>query len=252
MRDSESTKGSLQLQDLCAFYGSVQALDHIDLTMGPGERVGIIGENGAGQSTLLRAISRLHYRISGSISFGDRSLSRCSPDEVARRGITFVRDGGQVFETLTIEEHLQLAIRLGRRRGRQTQTEGEVLEMFPVLARLQSSTKAGYLSGGQRQALCLAMASASGSACLLLDEPSAGLAESTAGEIFSVINQLTTTGVSLLIVEQDPRWLTGLVDRIIEISAGRILDVSRPGRLDEMAVPVRGSGAGRSTDPRNP
>ena len=213
---------SLVLSALSSFFGSVVALDAVDLKVGPGESVGVIGENGAGKSTLLRSIARLHRRTSGSIEYGGHMLVNSSPDRVARLGITFVRDGGKAFEALTIEEHLLLAARLRRIRTGAAVDPDEVLARFPVLSRLRTSTKAGYLSGGQRQALCLAMASASGAPCLLLDEPSAGLAESTAEQIFSVIGQLASEGMSLLIAEQERRWLDGLTSRVVELEAGRV------------------------------
>ena len=213
---------SLVLSALSSFFGSVVALDAVDLKVGPGESVGVIGENGAGKSTLLRSIARLHRRTSGSIEYGGHMLVNSSPDRVARLGITFVRDGGKAFEALTIEEHLLLAARLRRIRTGAAVDPDEVLARFPVLSRLRTSTKAGYLSGGQRQALCLAMASASGATCLLLDEPSAGLAESTAEQIFSVIGQLASEGMSLLIAEQERRWLDGLTSRVVELEAGRV------------------------------
>jgi branched-chain amino acid transport system ATP-binding protein len=227
---SELMDKSLALSSMSSFFGSVVAVDAVNLKVGPGESVGVIGENGAGKSTLLRSIARLHRRTSGSIEYGGRKLANCTPDQVARLGITFVRDGGKAFEALTIQEHLLLASRLRRIRTGATGDPDAVLERFPVLSRLRSSTKAGYLSGGQRQALCLAMASASGATCLLLDEPSAGLAESTAEEIFAEIGQLSGDGMSLLIAEQDRRWLDGLTSRVIELEAGRVLDDTGTGR----------------------
>lgn len=226
MTDSPVMDRSLVLSALSSFFGSVVALDSIDLKVGPGESVGVIGENGAGKSTLLRSIVRLHRRTSGLIEYGGHKLVNRAPDQVARLGITFVRDGGRAFEALTIEEHLLLAARLRRIRTGAAGDHNAVLERFPVLSRLQTSTKAGYLSGGQRQALCLAMASASGATCLLLDEPSAGLAESTAANIFSVIGQLASEGMSLLIAEQDRRWLDGLASRVVVLEAGRVRDDS--------------------------
>jgi branched-chain amino acid transport system ATP-binding protein len=211
------------LRGLSASYGSARALSDIDLTIEAGTSLGIVGENGAGKTTLLRTIARVHRRATGTIEYGGESLLRRRPDYVARLGIGLVRDGGRVFENLTIRDHLRLAERLGRARGGAPAPAEEVVERFPMLARRGLETKAGFLSGGQRQGLCLAMAVAAGSACLLLDEASAGLAESTAAEIFDVIGELAAAGMTLVVAEQDRRWLEGLVGEIVRLEMGRLV-----------------------------
>jgi branched-chain amino acid transport system ATP-binding protein len=213
----------LVVQHLFAFYGPAQALAGVDLTVEEGEAVGLVGQNGAGKTTLLRTIAGLHRRASGAVDYAGRSLLGCRPDEVALRGVGLVRDGGRVFENLTIREHLALAARLGQKRGRVGQTPDELLDLFPILAHRGGDTKAGYLSGGQRQLLCLAMAVGSGASCLLLDEPSAGLAESTAAEVFAIIRGFADRGLTLVIAEQDVRWLRSLADRVAELEMGRVV-----------------------------
>jgi branched-chain amino acid transport system ATP-binding protein len=198
-------------------------LDAVSLNVEAGHNLGITGENGAGKTTLLRVVAGLHRRSTGRVSYGSISLLGLTPDQIARLGISFVRDGARVFETLTIGEHLELGRRLGNARDQHPPPVEEIVEDFPILARRGLDTKAGYLSGGQRQALCLAMAIATRASCLVLDEPSAGLAESTAAEIFAVIGHLADEGLTLLIAEQDRRWLEGLVDDVTHIEMGRTI-----------------------------
>lgn len=218
---------SLVVEELTAHYGPAQALWGISLTVGAGQVAALLGENGAGKTTLLRALARVHRQSAGRVRYGDTDLMKLAAHEVARRGISLVRDGGRVFESLTIEEHLYLAQRLQRSKGRNAATVDQTLEKFPVLARRGRRVKAGYLSGGQRQALCLAMAVGAGASLLLLDEPSAGLAESTAEETFTHIASLAREGVSMLIAEQQPRWLAGWATHTVRLEMGRVAAVTQ-------------------------
>lgn len=218
-----TTSQRLTVRDLHAFYGPAQALAGVDLTVEPGHTLGLVGNNGAGKTTLLRTIAALHRRASGTVRYGETKLLGRKPDEVALLGVGLVRDGGRVFENLTIREHLALAVRLRQKLGLEARTVEELLETFPILAGRGAGTKAGYLSGGQRQVLCLAMAVGSGASCLLLDEPSAGLAESTAEAVFAIIGNLAQQGLTLLIAEQDIRWLQALTPRVAELEMGRII-----------------------------
>jgi branched-chain amino acid transport system ATP-binding protein len=217
---------TLVVEGLTANYGPAQALWDISLTVRPGEVAALLGENGAGKTTLLRALARVHRQAAGTVRYGDADLMKLSAHEVTRQGISLVRDGGRVFESLTIEEHLYLALRLHRGKGGKPATADQILENFPVLARRGRGTKAGYLSGGQRQALCLAMAVGAGASFLLLDEPSAGLAESTAEETFAHIASLAREGVSMLIAEQQPRWLSGWATGTVRLEMGRVAAAS--------------------------
>jgi branched-chain amino acid transport system ATP-binding protein len=219
---------ALVVKDLYAYYGSAQALSGVTLAAVEGEVLGIVGENGAGKSTLLRTISGLHRKASGVIEYRGVSLIGRRPDTVAMQGISFVRDGAHVFENLTIRDHLVLACRVGQRRNSSRHSVDDVLDLFPILRERGPHVRAGYLSGGQRQMVCLAMAVGSGSDCLLLDEPSAGLAERVAEEIFQFIRGFANSGVTIILVEQATKWLNGLADRILELEMGQIVGEVRP------------------------
>lgn len=214
---------ALVVRALNARYGPAQALWDIHLTVEPGETVALLGENGAGKTTLLRSLARVHSQATGSARFGPTELLKLAPHQVVRSGISMVRDGARVFENLTIEEHLYLASRLDP----QKRSVDDIIELFPILQKRGRRVQAGYLSGGQRQALGLAMAVGAGAQFLLLDEPSAGLAESTAAEIFDLIHGLSSQGVSMLIAEQQYDWLKGWTTTVAQLEMGRIVSLDR-------------------------
>jgi branched-chain amino acid transport system ATP-binding protein len=216
---------ALTVTGLQAFYGPARALAGVDLSIEAGGALGLIGNNGAGKTTLLRSIAGLHRgRKSGKVEYGETSILGKKADFAARLGIGLVRDGGRVFENMTIRDHLNLAARLGKGRDGVGGNVEEVLATFPLLSTRGPNTKAGYLSGGQRQVLCLAMAVVSGATCILLDEPSAGLAESTSEQVFGIIGDLAKSGITLLIAEQDVRWLRALTKRVADLEMGRIIN----------------------------
>jgi branched-chain amino acid transport system ATP-binding protein len=204
--------------DLKAWYGQVRAINDASLTVGRGEVVALLGRNGAGKSTLLRAVSRVHQSASGSVTLDGAQLMRLRPDEVIRQGMTLVREGGRVFDTLTVREHLLLGKRVAGLRDRRREIE-EIQDWFPAVWALLTE-KAGHLSGGERQMLILAMAFLAEPRCLLLDEPSAGLAESICEDVYRIIAQIASRDVALLVAEQDSRWVAGLATRAYVIELG--------------------------------
>jgi branched-chain amino acid transport system ATP-binding protein len=218
---------TLAVGGLDAWYGQAQVLYGIDLTVEASEIVGIFGHNGAGKSTLLRSIVRVHLQTRGEIRFGSRRLDGLRSHEVALAGCTLAREGAPVFETMTVDEHIRLGQRLAQRAGRGERTRDEVYATFPLLAERRSSA-AGYLSGGQRQALVLATAFASAPACLLLDEPSTGLAPLVAEDLYRSIAALAEQGVAFLIAEQNPMWLAAVSTRGYLLETGHVAAEGEP------------------------
>jgi branched-chain amino acid transport system ATP-binding protein len=209
---------ALRVERMSAWYGQAQALRDVSLHVGSGEIVGILGRNGAGKSTLLRCMARLHRRATGGLQLFGEDVLGLNAETVASRGVSLVREGAIVFESLTVDEHLQLALSLAQRRGRQGDIE-QVREWFPVLWE-RRDVRGGYLSGGQRQMLSLAVAFVSQPRCILLDEPSAGLAEVVAASLYESIVRISNLDVALLIAEQDGRWLRGLASRAYILDNG--------------------------------
>lgn len=217
-----ATSGRLRIEQLSAWYGQARGLHDVSLHAAPGEIVGILGRNGAGKSTLLRTVARLHRRATGVIALDGENLMGLSGDVVAARGVSMVREGAKVFEDLSVWEHLQLARRLGEMRGADVDVS-RVTDWFPVLWN-RRGMKGGYLSGGQRQMLGLAMAFLARPTVLLLDEPSAGLAESVAESVYESIRSAAGRNLTIVIAEQDSRWLGGLVQRAYVLESGAVVD----------------------------
>jgi branched-chain amino acid transport system ATP-binding protein len=211
----------LNVQRLRAWYGRSQVLWDVGFTIGPGEGLGVIGRNGAGKSTLLRSIAGVHGRVEGEVALNGESVVGRRSHDIARRGLTLVREGAPVFADLSVVENIELGTALARRRAQEPLPLDEVWETFSAL-RQKSDQKAGYLSGGQRQMLALATALISKPAILLLDEPSAGLAPEAAATAFEAIGAMCRAGLCILIAEQNLEWLTGITSHTIEIESGRM------------------------------
>jgi ABC-type branched-subunit amino acid transport system ATPase component/ABC-type branched-subunit amino acid transport system permease subunit len=212
----------LTVDELSAWYGQAQALSDVTLRVGEGEIVGILGANGAGKSTLLRSVARIHRKATGSVSFSGQELLSLQPAVVASLGVSLVREGAVVFPNLSVAEHLGFARQLSRRRNQAWRGDDQVWEWLPFLHE-RRNVKAGLLSGGQRQLLALAMTAMSNPGCMLLDEPSAGLAESVRQSVFDLVRSIAEQGSTLLIAEQSDRWLRGLATRTYELEVGQIV-----------------------------
>jgi branched-chain amino acid transport system ATP-binding protein len=193
----------------------------INMVMKPDEVVAVLGHNGAGKSTLLRSIAGIHKQATGAITFDGVSLLGQSADAIARLGVGFVREAAPVFPHLTVHEHLQLGQALAQKRGSGPRDEAEIGEWFPILME-RRQVKAGFLSGGQRQMLALAVALISSPRLLLLDEPSAGLAPSVAATVFEAIHRLSGTGLNVVIAEQNLDWIAEFAERVYFLENGMV------------------------------
>jgi branched-chain amino acid transport system ATP-binding protein len=212
---------ALSLHGVEAFYGRMPALHGVDLEVRSGQAVALLGANGAGKTTVLRAISRA-VRTSGEIDFDGESIRRLSVDAAARRGIGHVPAGRGTFVELTVEENLRLGL-LGRRQAAGAAADLDyMLSLFPVLGEM-SNRRAGTLSGGQQQMLAIARALLARPSLLLLDEPSVGLAPLVAAEIFAALAELRREwSLSILIAEQSVGWALQLADYAYLLETGRI------------------------------
>ena len=188
----------LELRDVTARYGPVQALHGITLTVDEGEVVALLGANGAGKTTTLRAVSGT-VRTAGGITFAGRDVSKRTPDGMARSGIAHVPEGRGILGELTVWENLRMGAYVRRRGG----DFKRVFDLFPVLERRRDQ-QAGTLSGGEQQMLALARALAARPRLLMLDEPSLGLAPIVVEELFRIVGELNREeGLTVLVVEQN-------------------------------------------------
>ncbi len=220
----------LKVEGLQVRYGAIEAVKALDLHIDEGERVTLIGANGAGKTSSLKALTGLLPAAKGEIRFAGHSILGQAPDKLLRQGIAMVPEGRGIFARMSVLENLQAGAFL-RRDNAQVQREmRQLFEHFPRLEeRLQQS--AGLLSGGEQQMLALARALLSRPRLLILDEPSMGLAPIMVEKIFQVIDDVCRQGMTLLLVEQNARLALQVTDRAYVMDTGRI---SLSGRSEDL------------------
>jgi len=208
----------LQTCKLTAFYGDFQALYGIDTTLDAGETIAIIGANGAGKSTFLKAIAGLIQRPADSVLFDGRPVGSCAAADIVRLGIALVPEGRRLFPSLTVEENLLIGGH-GRKAG--AWTLDRVYSLFPILKERRSSATP-TLSGGQQQMAALGRALMSNPRVLLCDEISLGLAPIVISDIYAVLPQIKAEGTSVVLVEQDIVQAMKVADRVYCFQEGRL------------------------------
>ena len=202
MTDAAQSAPLLKLSALEASYGDFQALFNITLEIAPGEIVTLIGANGAGKTTTLRVVSGLLRPRSGSLQFQGREIGRLPAHQIVALGISHVPEGRQLFPHMTVEENLALGAYTPRIRPRLKQTMEEQFELFPRLKERRRQL-AGTLSGGEQQMVAIARGLMAHPTLLLLDEPSLGLAPNIVEEVFTKVQKIRDSGVTVLVVEQN-------------------------------------------------
>lgn len=215
---------TLDVRALTAGYGRLEVLHGLDLTVGAGELVAVLGANGAGKTTLLRTLSGLLRPTGGSVQLDGRELGGVPADKVAGLGLAHVPENRLVFPTLSVDDNLRLGA-YGHRRDRAgvAADRDRVLELFPRL-RQRGDQAAGTLSGGEQQMLAVARGLMARPRVLVLDEPSVGLAPRIIAEIFTALDRLRADGeLSLLLVEQNARAALKVADRAYVMDRGRIV-----------------------------
>jgi branched-chain amino acid transport system ATP-binding protein len=211
----------LEVKNLSVHYGSAQALDDVSLAVEEGEIVTLLGANGSGKSTMLRAISGLTRLSCGEIWYDGERIDRLSAHERVRRGIAQVPEGRQLFYSLTVLQNLQMGGYLLRSRSECRRNREMLLSHFPALKdRLHH--QASDLSGGEQQMVAVARALMSNPRVLLMDEPSIGLSPIMVQEVARTIREINGTGVSVVLVEQNARMALKLARRAYVLEVGRV------------------------------
>jgi branched-chain amino acid transport system ATP-binding protein len=225
-----SSGAILETDGLCARYGEVQALHAVDLSVGEGELVAVLGANGAGKSTLLRSIMGL-VNTSGTIRFRGQELPPRDTVATARRGIVLVPEGRGIFGPMSVAENLQLgAYMIGGRGAEFRRRRERVLSLFPRLDE-RLAQAAGSMSGGEQQMLAIGRALMAAPQLLLLDEPSLGLAPKITAEILETLGRLNHDGLSIVLVEQKAPMALGLARRAYIMTNGRVKAAVDPGEI---------------------
>ena len=212
----------LTLSAVSASYGSVPAIGDISIEVGEGEAVGLLGANGAGKSTTLRAISGLMRLTAGTITFLGTNIAALPPYKVAELGIAHVPEGRQVFPEMTVQENLEIGAYVPRAKADRGRTLEVVFSLFPVLAERRRQL-AGTMSGGEQQMLAVGRGLMLKPRLLMLDEPSLGLAPVMTDITFQKIQEIHAMGTAILLVEQNVARALTLVQRAYVLESGKII-----------------------------
>ena len=211
----------LDIRNLHVYYGKIHALRGVSLAVGENQIVTLIGANGAGKSTTLRAISGILAAAEGEVVYDGMPLSALPAHQIVSRGVVQVPEGRRIFSRLTVSENLRIGAFLSNDKEFITRTEEMVLKMFPVLKR-RFGQVAGTLSGGEQQMLAIGRALMSNPKVLLLDEPSMGLAPILVQQIFETVVEIRNRGVAVLLVEQNAFLALQIADYGYVIETGEI------------------------------
>ena len=221
----------LDIKDLNVFYGAIHALKGISLTVDEGELVSLIGANGAGKTTTLHTISGLLTAASGSITLDGKDLQKVAPNKIISMGLAHVPEGRHVFARMTVEENLRMGAYIIKDQKKISENLENVYSHFPRLKE-RSRQLAGTLSGGEQQMLATGRALMTNPKIVLMDEPSMGLSPLLVKEIFSIIQELHESGITILLVEQNAKMALAVSDRAYVLETGCI---SMSGKASELA-----------------
>jgi branched-chain amino acid transport system ATP-binding protein len=216
---------ALEVRKLSAGYGPLRVLHDIDLAVAAGERVGLVGLNGHGKTTLLRSIVGFVDWRRGEIELDGKSIVRTPAHKLARAGVVLMPQGDALFPGLSVKDNLDTGALAGSWRERKKRRE-RVLQLFPRLAD-RLGQPAGSLSGGERRMCSLGRGLMMDARVYLIDEPSLGLAPGIAAGLFATLKELDTQGGALVLAEQNQTLLEGWIDRIVRIHGGQVVGIER-------------------------
>ena len=220
----------LEVKDLVVSYGAIKALQGISFSVDKGEIISLIGSNGAGKTTTLHSISNLIKKVSGSITFDGVNITNLSADKIVKMGLIQVPEGRRVFANMSVKENLEMGAYLRRDKIQIKKDMEWCYELFPRLKERLTQIS-GTLSGGEQQMLAMARALMSKPKLLLLDEPSMGLAPILVDEIFNIITKISSSGTTILLVEQNAYKALSIANRAYILETGNI---TKEGKAEDL------------------
>jgi len=227
---------ALTLRDVDAFYGDSHVLQKVSFSLGEGCLLGLLGRNGAGKTTCMNVTVGLLPPRGGDVVVFGTSVGGLPPELIAAHGVALVPQGRRIFRSLTVRENLVVAARKPDAGARHAPwTIDTVFGMFPRLAERRSQF-AAYLSGGEQQMLAIGRALMSNPRVLLMDEPSEGLAPQIVAEVMATIRKLKESGLSIVLVEQNPKLVFDIADDVVILNSGRVAVVSTAAELTRDGV----------------
>ena len=221
----------LEIKDIHVFYGAIHAIKGITITVNDGELVSLVGANGAGKTTILHTISGLLRATSGDILLDGKSLQKVPANNIINMGLAHVPEGRHIFSRMTVEENLRMGAYIINDPKRISDNMEKVFHHFPRLKE-RARQLGGTLSGGEQQMLATGRALMTDPKILLMDEPSMGLSPILVNEIFTIIEQLHNSGITILLVEQNAKKALAVADRAYVLETGKI---SMSGSAKELA-----------------
>jgi len=211
----------LCIENIEVYYENIRALHGVSLTVGQGEIVSLIGANGAGKSTILKAVSGILSPRSGRILLGGKDLVGVSPHRIVRMGVSLVPEGRGIFANMTVRDNLEMGAFTRDSREEIEKSVAKVFSLFPLLKE-RASQSAGTLSGGEQQMLAIGRAMVAKPAVVLLDEPSMGLSPLLVRDIFLLIREINRAGTTILLVEQNAFMALAVAHRAYVLETGAI------------------------------
>jgi len=237
---------ALRLCDVDAFYGDSHVLQKVSFALGEGRLLGLLGRNGAGKSTCMNVTVGLLPPRAGTVELFGVAVTRSAPEDIAARGVALVPQGRRIFKSLTSRENLVVAARRGTASGRTNGppnprsdwTLNTVFDMFPRLAERRHQL-AVHLSGGEQQMLAIGRALMANPRVLLMDEPSEGLAPQIVAEVMATIRKLKESGLSIVLVEQNPKLVFEIADDIVILNSGQVAVAAPTATLRDQQIDLR-------------
>ena len=229
---------ALSLQHIDAFYSDSHVLQDVSFELGEARMLGLLGRNGAGKSTCMNVTMGLLPPRRGEVLVFGSAVAGLSPEMIAARGVALVPQGRRIFKSLTVRENLVVAARKPENGKHAPWTAETIFAMFPRLKERRSQI-AAHLSGGEQQMLAIGRALMGNPRVLLMDEPSEGLAPQIVVEVMTTIRKLKESGLSIVLVEQNPKLVFDVADDIVILNTGRVAVVSTPGNLEKDGVDLR-------------